>query len=229
MEIDVILLSYTKNDNIFNMTKRCIESIINSEKEYKFNIILVETEKSGKYTYDFKEVKTIVPNEEFNYNKFLNIGLKYCKNEWILISNNDTEYVGGWLTEMLKQHSKDNELISMSPYCPIWHVHKNNFKEKKEIFYGYRTSYELTGWSILINKKVIDIIGNFDEQFSFWYQDNDYSMNLQKYNVKHALIKKATVLHHLSKSHALVDPKKQNQMTHGLNKNFNEKWKKLKQ
>lgn len=229
MEIDVILLSYTKNDNIFNMTKRCIESIINSEKEHKFNIFLVETEKSGKYTYDFKEVKTIVPNEEFNYNKFLNIGLKYCKNEWILISNNDTEYVGGWLTEMLKQHSKDNELISMSPYCPIWHVHKNNFKEKKEIFYGYRTSYELTGWSILINKKVIDIIGNFDEQFSFWYQDNDYSMNLQKYNVKHALIKKATVLHHLSKSHALVDPKKQNQMTHGLNKNFNEKWKKLKQ
>ena len=229
MEIDVILLSYTKNDNIFNMTKRCIESIINSEKEHKFNIFLVETEKSGKYTYDFKEVKTIVPDEEFNYNKFLNIGLKYCKNEWILISNNDTEYVGGWLTEMLKQHSKDNELISMSPYCPIWHVHKNNFKEKKEIFYGYRTSYELTGWSILINKKVIDIIGNFDEQFSFWYQDNDYSMNLQKYNVKHALIKKATVLHHLSKSHALVDPKKQNQMTHGLNKNFNEKWKKLKQ
>lgn len=229
MKIDVILLSYTKNDNIFNMTKRCIESIINSEKEYKFNIILVETEKSGKYTYDFKEVKTIVPNEEFNYNKFLNIGLKYCKNEWILISNNDTEYVGGWLTEMLKQHSKDNELISMSPYCPIWHVHKNNFKEKKEIFYGYRTSYELTGWSILINKKVIDIIGNFDEQFSFWYQDNDYSMNLQKYNVKHALIKKATVLHHLSKSHALVDPQKQNQMTHGLNKNFNEKWEKLKQ
>lgn len=229
MEIDVILLSYTKNDNIFSMTKRCIESIINSEKKYKFNIILVETEKSGKYTYNFEEVKTIVPNEEFNYNKFLNIGLEYCKNEWILISNNDTEYVGGWLTEMLKQYSKDNELISMSPYCPIWHVHKNNFKEKKEIFYGYRTSYELTGWSILINKKVIDIIGNFDEQFSFWYQDNDYSMNLKKYNVKHALIKKATVLHYLSKSHVLVDPQKQNQMTHGLNKNFNEKWKKLKQ
>ena len=54
MEIDVILLSYTKNDSIFTMTKKCIESIINSEKEHSFNIILVETEKSGKYNYDYR-------------------------------------------------------------------------------------------------------------------------------------------------------------------------------
>ena len=76
MEIDVILLSYTKNESIFKMTKKCIESILNSEKEYSFNIILVETEKSGKYNYDYEEVNVIIPNETFNYNKFLNIGLR---------------------------------------------------------------------------------------------------------------------------------------------------------
>jgi len=224
MDIDVILLTYTKDDRIYNMTKQCVESIINSEKNHNFSIKLIETEKTGKYRYDYDEVETIVPKEEFNYNKFLNIGLKYCTNEWILISNNDTEYVDGWLSEMLKQFEKDNELLSMSPYCPIWNVHKNNFKEKKEVFYGHRTSYELTGWSILLNRKVIDIIGNFDEQFSFWYQDNDYSMNLQKHKIKHGLVKNSIVLHHLSKSHGLVDPKKQNEMTHGLSKNFNKKW-----
>jgi len=225
MEIDVILLTYTKNNELYNMTKKCIESIINSEEKYDFRIHLIETDKTEKYKYDYKQVNVIVPNEEFNYNKFLNIGLKNCKSEWILISNNDTEYKKGWLTEMLKQNSNDPELLSMSPFCPIWHRHNNLFKNNIELLYGYRTSYELTGWSILLNKKVIDKIGLFDEQFSFWYQDNDYSMNLQKHKIKHALIKNSIVLHYLSKSHNLIDDNKKQDMTNKLSIPFNNKWK----
>jgi len=225
MEIDVILLTYTKNNELYNMTKKCIESIINSEEKYDFRIHLIETDKTKKYKYDYKQVNIIVPNEEFNYNKFLNIGLKNCKSEWILISNNDTEYKEGWLTEMLKQNKKDNNLLSMSPFCPIWYRHNNLFKDNIELLYGYRTSYELTGWSILLNKKVIDKIGLFDEQFSFWYQDNDYSMNLQKHKIKHALIKNSIVLHYLSKSHNLIDDNKKQDMTNKLSIPFNKKWK----
>ena len=225
MEIDVILLSYTKNDSIFTMTKKCVESIINSEKEHSFNIILVETEKSGKYNYDYKEVNIVIPNETFNYNKFLNIGLKYCKNDWVLISNNDTEYKEGWLTEMLKQNEKDENLLSMSPFCPNWNPHLNSFKKGKEVYYGYRTSYEIAGWSLLINTKVIETIGGkFDEKFSFWYQDNDYAKTIQKKGIKHALIRNTSVYHYVSKSHSLIEKNKHTQMTHGLNRVFKQKW-----
>ena len=224
MEIDVILLSYTKNDTIFKMTKKCIESIINSEKEYSFNIILIETEKSGKYKYESKKIKTIVPNEAFNYNKFLNIGLKYCKNEWVLISNNDTEYKEGWLTEMMRQNQKDRNLLSMSPLCPIWKRHKNGFKNDREVYYGYRTTYEITGWSLLINKKVIDAIGSFDEQFAFWYQDDDYAKIIQEKGIKHALVMNSIVYHHHMKSHGLFKKDKRIQMTRGSNKIFSKKW-----
>ena len=41
------------------------------------------------FEYKQKEVTLIQPGIPFNYNKFLNIGLKKCKNDWILISNND--------------------------------------------------------------------------------------------------------------------------------------------
>ena len=34
----------------------------------------------------------IFPDEDFNYNKFVNIGLEECKNEAILITNNDVFY-----------------------------------------------------------------------------------------------------------------------------------------
>jgi GT2 family glycosyltransferase len=222
--VDVIILSYTKNDDIFEMTKRCIESIIKSEENVSFNIHLIETEKSGKYSYDYDEVTTIIPNEEFNYNKFLNIGLKYCKNDWVLISNNDTEYEKGWLSSMMREYELDPNLLSMSPYCPKWPMHEKSFNSGRQVYYGYRTSYEMAGWSILMNRYVINTLGDFDEKFSFWYQDNDYAMNLKKHKIKHGLVRGSIVHHHVSKSHGLIEKTKKNNMTHGLSHIFNIKW-----
>jgi len=226
MIIDVVLLTYTKNDYFFDMTNKCINSIINSEKNYSFNIKLIETDKTFKYFYDFDCLNTIVPEEEFNYNKFVNIGLKQCKNEWILVSNNDTEYTEGWLTEMLNQYSKNNSILSMSPYCPTWGKHKNNFNKGKDVYIGHRASFELAGWSILMNRKVIDRIGYLDEQFDFWYQDNDYGMNLRKYSIKHALIRNAIVHHGVSKSHELLEKDRKYNMTDGSIGRFKRKWSK---
>ena len=227
MEVDVIILSYTKNDGYYGMTKECIESILNSEDENTFNIIVMESDKTGKYVYDYDEVKTIVPDEEFNYNRFLNIGLEHCNNEWILISNNDTEYHSKWFTQMYKEWEKDNELLSMSPFCPIWTKH-NIFTGGETVFPGYRVTYEITGWSILMNKKVVEVMGKFDEDFVFSYQDDDYSMTLQKHNIKHALIKNSVVTHRVSKSHNLItDTRMKFIMTHAQANTFFNKWKEL--
>ena len=226
MEVDVIILSYTKDDTYYDMTKKCIESILNSEDEHTFNIIVMESDKSGKYVYDYEQVNTIIPNEDFNYNRFLNIGLEHCNNEWILISNNDTEYQSKWFTEMYKEWEKDNEILSMSPFCPIWEKHKG-FTGGEAVFPGYRVTYEITGWSILMNKKVVEVMGKFDEDFVFSYQDDDYSMTLQKHNIKHALIRNSVVIHRVSRSHDLVDDKKKFDMTHGQANTFFNKWKEL--
>ena len=224
MKIDVVLLSYTKNDALYDMTKNCIESLIGSEEVFKFDIKLIETDKTGRRKYDYKEVTTIVPDEEFNYNKFLNIGLKYCENDWVLISNNDIEYIGGWLIEMYKQHEKDNDLLSMSPYCPIWPKHQDSFRYKTDVFYGYRSSYEITGWCLLINRKVIEKIDGFDENFPFWYQDDDYTKMIEKYDIKHALIRKSIVIHYGSRSYDLLSWRQRRKMTRGQKKKFQKKW-----
>lgn len=223
MEIDVIILSYTKDESIHKMTNECIDSINNSTTAHTFNIILVETDKSGTFPYTQDNVTTIVPEEDFNYNKFLNIGLKECKNEWILISNNDTVYHNGWLEKMLESHDIDNEILSMSPFDDIWHIH-NTFDKATPIHYGHRVSYEITGWSILMNKKVLEIIGDFDEDFKFWYQDNDYAQNLLKHKIIHALITDSKVTHLLSRSHGLIDNNERHNMTNGLNSVFINKW-----
>ncbi len=154
MEIDVIILSYAKEDSIVSMNNQCIDSINDSTTEHKFNIILVETESTKTYKYYQDNVTVIQPNEEFNYNRFLNIALQHCKNEWVLISNNDTIYYKNFVDEMLKANEFDKELLSMSPMDDEWYIHKKNFDKTIDIHYGYRTSYEIAGWSILVKKEV---------------------------------------------------------------------------
>jgi GT2 family glycosyltransferase len=226
MEVDVIILSYAKNNSIVEMNNNCINSLNNSTDEHKFNIILIETDFTKEYKYQQENVKVIQPGIEFNYNKFLNIGLKECKNDWVLISNNDTIYHKHFLENMLDIHRTDTTLLSLSPMDDTWHRH-NTFDRLNPVYYGYRTSYELTGWSILVNKKVFDIIGEFDEEFTFWYQDNDYSNNLRKYGIKHALITNSKVTHLLSRSHGLIEQEKKYEMTDGLGVKFMNKWKNI--
>lgn len=225
MIVDVIILSYAKNDTIIKMNNDCINSLNSSTEKHKFNIFLIETEPTKEYKYVQENVKVIQPRIEFNYNKFLNIGFKECSNDWVLISNNDTIYHKNFLEELLNANENDNEILSMSPMDDTWHRHAI-FNKNIKIHYGYRTSYEVAGWSILVNKSVIDKIGGFDEQFTFWYQDNDYANSLQVNGIKHALITDSKVTHLLSRSHGLIEEEKKYSMTDGLGVTFFNKWNK---
>jgi len=221
--IDVIILSYAKDENIIKMNNDCINSLLNSTTNYNFNIILVETDDS-KHIYEQKEVTVLQPNLKFNYNKFLNIGSKECKNDWVLISNNDTLYHKNFLEKMFEAHNYDNEILSMSPMDDDWHLHKN-IDKNIQIYYGHRVPYEITGWSIFLHKSVLKKIGDFDEQFDFWYQDNDYSNSLIKNKIKHALITNSKVTHLVSQSHELIQSENRFNMTYGSVNKFNNKWK----
>jgi len=224
MIIDVIILSYAKDDSIIKMNNDCINSLISSSDQHKFNIFLVETDNTKKHSYEQNNVTVIQPGVEFNYNKFLNFGLEKCTNEWILISNNDTVYHKNFLENMFMVNKIDNDLLSMSPMDDTWHRH-DTFDKSVNVHYGYRVSYEITGWSILANKKVFDVIGKFDEEFTFWYQDNDYASNLIKHNIKHALITSSKVTHLLSRSHAFIASEKKHEMTNGSYAKYTNKWK----
>jgi GT2 family glycosyltransferase len=139
MTIDVIILSYAKNDSIVEMNNNCINSLNSSSDSHKFNILLIETESTKEYRYPQENVKVIQPGIEFNYNKFLNIGFKECKNDWVLISNNDTIYHKNFLENMIDANQIDNDILSMSPMDDAWHRHKL-FDKTNQIYYGYRTS-----------------------------------------------------------------------------------------
>jgi len=221
--IDVIILSNTKDLNLYGLTQRTINTLRFSE-DVTFNINVIES--CSKYLdngFVYNNCNVITPNEEFAYNKFLNYGLAQCKNDWVVIANNDLIFTKHWLSKLLTYNKNNPDVLSLSPWEPIWHI-KRNLNIDVPAYIGYRTSFEITGWCLLIHKSVIIKCNLFDPDFKFWYQDNDYSLTLQKYNIKHALVTSSRVYHMVSGSHHLLSNNDKYNMTDGQLNVLRKKW-----
>jgi hypothetical protein len=208
--MNVLILSNTANVYFFNMLKACVESYNNK----KYKTIVVETNKKliGKdipINADF-----IFPDGGFNYNKFLNEGLKAIRETKFVISNNDVIYEPGCMEEI---ETKLDIFDSVTPQD------LNTHTGITEDTVGTKVGYHVLGCCIALNKNTLNRIGAFDEAFKFWYQDNDYCNNLKKYKLKHALLSKAKIRHLKAQSHVLIKDKLF-EMTHGLEQPLKEKW-----
>jgi len=209
MKLSVIILSYTTTEGLFEMTSDCINSLVESETTTDFEVILVESNKdynnSGFVYPDF--VKVIVPNSDFNFHMFLNIGIKESKGEFVALCNNDLIFYKNWFTEILKISEKEPNIKSFSPSGKI-----DDFNFDKEFELGYKVRTHVLGWCLVVYKEVLEKIGYLDEKFSFGYADNDYAMTLKKFNIKHALVNSAKVEH--------LEREKSNENRKGLSQGY---------
>lgn len=198
--VNVIMLTNTKNENFFRLTNTAVETLYKSETDFRFNIILLESNPNTIYKYS--NCQQYIVNEPFNYNRYLNIGLKILheqnNSKWLLISNNDVIFNKKWFKHMYDIHNRTG-IKSFSSVCPIWDRHKG-LNSRKNYILGYDIGQHVCGWNIVLHTSVLDKIGHFDEQFNFWYQDNDYAENLKKHGIPHALSLNSRVKHLLSKS-----------------------------
>ena len=139
MEIDVVMLAYSKTEALFDMTQRAIDSLHQSETQYKFNVILVETGNLTGRSYTGLTA-LIEPVEPFNYNRFLNIGFIRCRSNIIVIANNDLIFHPAWFanidTAMIR-----NELDSASPYNPGWFQHVHLDSQERRLNLEKRSSF----------------------------------------------------------------------------------------
>ena len=211
--IDCVMLAWSKNDQIKKMTQAAIDSLHASTSEYKFNVMVIETTKEP---VSYTGAQVFRPGIPFNYNAYLNFGFAKCTSDYVIIANNDLVFHPGWFEAILKENTD-----SASPWTDNYPVH---IDKKDKIIPGFQTSVELCGWCIVIKKQVLDRIGKFDEQFDFWYQDNDYAMQLRRHGFTHKLIGTSWVTHLYSQSHKLLEPKDLVAKTRGAAAKFEAKY-----
>jgi len=187
----------TNSEELFEITSKCINSLVESENNIEMEIIIVESNK--KYLIsDFLYpdiVKVIVPESIFNFHKFLNIGIKQSCGEFIALCNNDLIFHKNWFSQILKTQKMYPQIKSFSP-SGKWN--DNSFDKTHEL--GYKVRTHIMGWCIVANREIFPKIGFLDEKFDFYFADNDYAMTLKRYNIKHAVIYNSYVVHLEKKS-----------------------------
>lgn len=183
MVVDVIMVVNYSKPELVEMTNRCISSLHESERDIRFNIIIVEDD-----------------GVDFNYNKKLCEGLSQSNNEFVILANNDLIFTEGFFSEIMAAYNT-NIAESFGCWNPNWH--EKYFKTYQEYYLGYEIGKHLTGWCIVTTRKVLNEIDFCNEnnfRVSFWRSDDIYKDLLKQHNIKHALVRNSKVTHLLSKT-----------------------------
>ena len=196
--VDVIILSFTKTQRELEMVKECLRTLRSSDTDVQFNTCIVETSSyesltalGGEQPFGV-DCRILFPNQQFNYNTFLQIGWEAVKDstsEHLLIANNDVQFEPGFAHELLKALLLYE---SVSPWCPDFH--ERFFDGQQAYYVGHRTALELCGWAIMCRKSLLRRIGFsrlFPSEFAFWFQDDYYAMQLRRLGVAHSLVRDA--------------------------------------
>jgi GT2 family glycosyltransferase len=232
IDIDVVIISWAKDNELLQITHEGLDSLFTSEsnEDVTFHAYIVESNPVVNYdhynqTYRRHTVTTIYTNESFGYHKYLNLGVKAGTSPYVVLCNSDLTYENHWATNILAEMELNPNLLSASPWCP--QTQGDNITHIGNIYNGYGVRTELAGWCIFQQRKIYDIINELDEQFTFWYCDNDYAMELQKHNILHALIPTSVVNHHdgnIGKTGRILSDEDQAKLTHAQVEVFNRKW-----
>lgn len=191
--VDVIIPSKTKEGAI-EITRNCIESLRDSEQDFKFNVVIVE---SGGDVCDVGQDSTIMMNCPFNYNKALNLGANSCSADWVVLANNDLIFHKNWFSAIIKANKDHHNIVSFSPWDN--NHHNTRMTLDRDIYEGYTVGLEIAGWCIVVKREILKQI-SLGEHVSFWYSDDVYSDELKRHDFRHALIRQSKVDHLVSKT-----------------------------
>ena len=206
--VDVIILSLASDTQSFMTTRNCVNSYLDTAGDLINKIYVVETYKNFSLSYASDKVEVIIPNEEFNYNRFYNIALAKCTSEFVIGPNNDLTIHEGCIQRLIKEFDDNPEIRSISPIDRNWHRHTTMYLPNEDkLYYGYDVSLHMFGCIFMCHRDVFKIIGYLDEAFYFFYQDNDYVMCLERNNLLHGVHTGARVSHQSGHTNNLAEKK----------------------
>ena len=225
-EVSIIIPCFNKLD----YTKKCFESVLeNTEKEISYEIIFVDNASSDgtkDYLLSLEKKHTFVSvirnDENLGFAKACNQGIKESKGEFILLLNNDTVAWTGWLSNLLLETKKDDNIgiagslllypdSTLIQHCGVrigiidgnvtaYHANKLRKYDKVEEALETRDVQAVTAACMLIRRSVIDKIGYFDEAFRNGLEDVDFCFRAGRAGFRIRYCHKSILFHHESVS-----------------------------
>lgn len=193
----IVLLTYHREQNLVDMTKKCIESIKKYSTDYE--LIVVDNGSSIKTEWECDTLIHIEKNRGVSYG--WNTGIRQARGKYIAVVSDDVTVRNGWL-EGLRQ------AIDM-PHGGV----SNIYVEHLPMDTGIKENYKwFSGACFMLKRETIDKVGYFDEEIFYPcnYEDWDYWLRVYKAGLRLYVNYDVSVRHKEGATVQAEDQKKDN-------------------
>ncbi|QDT76779.1 SPBc2 prophage-derived glycosyltransferase SunS [Gimesia maris] len=220
-------------------TQICIESIF-KRTIAPFELIVVDngsTDGTTEYLSSLDRVRVIENEENRGFPAAANQGIEIATGDAVLLLNNDTIVTTGWLDSLRTTLRSDEKIGIVGPLTnctagpqriPTKYTLESldDFAWSRRVANQYRCELvsDITGFCMLIDRKILESVGGFDEQFEIGlYEDIDFCKRVRDAGYQLAIAQDAFV-HHFGHKSFQVAGIVQDELALRNEENFCQKW-----
>lgn len=206
--IDVVILSKGDTAERQVMTQHAINTCRDGAGAHNINVIVIEQAESVRYA----GAVTLYESSAFAYNAFANRGIRTGSAPWVMVANNDLEFMSGWLDALLQAKHP-----VMSPVSPGDSRQQGINKNET----GTVNGKHFSGWCFVLSRQLWVDIGGLDEDFRYWCADDSVIEQVRRAGAMPMIIPASHVKHLVSKTGGAAPP---DEMTWGQVVLFEQKY-----
>jgi GT2 family glycosyltransferase len=231
--------------NQWSYTAACLRSLVETGAQAAFEVIVVDDQSSDDTAERLDSIEGIVSmrNEEnLGFVGSCNRGAEEAKGEYLVLLNNDTQVLEGWLDALLDTFAKfpDTGLAgarlvyadgSLQEAGGIvfrdgsgWNYGRGDNPDRPEYSYSREVDY-CSGACIMVPTKLFRKLGGLDKRYApAYYEDTDLAFAVRSLGLKVRLQAASTIIHHEGISSG-TDPEAGIKRYQGINREkFLERW-----
>ena len=241
-DVSVVIPVY----NQWAFTAACLRSLAETHCDATFEVIVVDDHSSDETARWMSEIEgvTYLRNEKnLGFIGSCNHGAKSARGHFIVMLNNDTQVLDGWLDALIDtfRHFPDTGIAGASLVYPDgkmqeaggiifsdasgWNYGKGDHADRPEYHYTREVDY-CSGACIMLETALFRELGGFDTRFSpAYYEDTDLAFRARARGLKVRIQPAAVIVHHegVTSGTDLSQGVKQHQVVN--REKFRERWK----
>jgi GT2 family glycosyltransferase/glycosyltransferase involved in cell wall biosynthesis len=212
-DVSIVIPVYNK----WAYTAACLRSLLEASGSASFEVIVVDDQSSDETAQRLAAIDGLVRlrNEQnLGFVGSCNRGAEQARGRYIVMLNNDTQVLDGWLDALLAtfEHHPDTGLAGARLIYPNgslqeaggiifrdgsgWNYGKGDNPERPEYQFSRQVDY-CSGACIMLRTELFDELGGFDEGFApAYYEDTDLAFRVRARGLEVRLQPAATVVHH---------------------------------
>ena len=202
------------NFNGYAFLKDCLEALTPQLKE-DMHVLVVDngsTDESVSFLQSYEGIQTIYLSENTGFCGAVNAGIKASRTKYVILLNNDTKVLPGYVdslvnameqdarifsgsARMLQMHAPDRIDDAGDEYCALGWAFARGKGKPADRYEEPAKVFAACGGASIYRREVFEQIGYFDEQHFAYLEDIDIGYRARIFGYRNVYVPEAKVLH----------------------------------